>query len=321
MGSIINYPSQRGTSVFTELRFVLLPKGTRVPTTYTITAGTAASAITALTLSAAVAPVGATTLTLASSASIPARSKITFANGVSVRTAGAVSSATSVPLLYPLIREIPASTVGSVAASVLTAGSTNLPVTALPTNLYPGEKLIFDVGGTPKTVVVSDFAPAGAIAVECQPTAVTVVANNTATTTATLYIAGATDASPSSQPKTVDAANFLSGAGMEMITTGTNRTLSFSFQRIVGDAGADLLMAILYSDEFFDREIYATLKRPFGEEYAGAAIVTSGNQSSPVQDLITVQADLQFQGSSFVYTPPTGAFNPGTGAYSPPQGF
>ena len=320
MGSIINYASQRGTSVFTELRFVLLPLGTRVPTTYTITAGTAAAAITGLALSASPAAVGATSLTLASSATIPAFSKITFANGVSVRTASAVSGATTVPLLYPLVAAIPASTIGTVAASVLTAGSTNLPVTALPTNLYPGEKLIFDVGGTPKTVVVSDFAPAGAIAVECQPTAVTVVANNTASTYATLYIAGATDASPSSQPKVVDAANFLSGSGMEQVTTGTNRTVSFTFQRIIGDPGADLLMQMLYNDSYYNREIYATLKRPFGEEYAGAAIMTSGNQSSPVQDLITVQADLQFQGSSFVYTPPTGAYNPGSGAYTPPQG-
>jgi len=320
MGSIINYASQRGTSVFTELRFVLLPLGTRVPTTYTITAGAAAAAITGLTLSASAAVVGATTLTLASAATIPAYSKITFANGVSVRTSTAVSSATSVPLLYPLVAGIPASTTGSVAASALTASSTNIPVTALPTNLYPGEKLIFDAAGTPKTVVVSDFAPAGAIAVECQPTTVLLVQNNTASTYATMYIAGATDASPSSQPKTVDGTNFLSGAGQEMITTGTNRTVSFTFQRIVGDPGADLLMQMLYNDTYYNREIYATLKRPFGEEYAGAAIMTSGNQSSPVQDLITVQADLQFQGQSFVYTPPTGGFNPGTGAYTPPQG-
>jgi hypothetical protein len=320
MGSIVNYASQRATSVFTELRFVLLPKGTRVPTVYTITAGTAASAISSLTLSAAAAVKGATTLTLASTATIPAFSKITFANGISVRTASAVSAATSVPLLYPLIDGIPASTTGSVAASVLTAGSTNLPVTALPTNLYPGEKLVFDVGGTPKTVVVSDFAPAGSIAVECQPLAVTVVANNTASTFATLYIAGATDASPSSAPKNVDGSNFLSGAGSEMITTGTSRTMSFTTQRVVGDPGCDLLMRMLYDDAYYDREIYATLKRPYGEEYAGAAILTSGNQSSPVQDLITLQADLQFQGSSFTYVAPTGAFNPATGAYSPPQG-
>jgi hypothetical protein len=317
MGSIINYASERGTSVFTELRFVPLPLGTRVPTSYTITVGAAAAAIN-VTTSAAVTAVGATSLTLSANATIPAFSKIRFANGVEVRTASAVSAATSVPLLYPVKRAIPASTAGSVAASVLTVGSEYLPVTPTPVNLFPGEKLSFNSGAY--EVVVSDFAPAGSIQLQVQPTTVLAVENHTASTLATLYIAGATDASPSSQPKTVDAANFLSGAGMEMITTGTNRTVSFSFQRIVGDPGADLLLSYLYSDSLFNREIYAILKRPFGEEFAGAAIMTSGNQSSPVQDLITVQADLQFQGSSFVYTPPTGAYNVVTGAYTPPQG-
>jgi hypothetical protein len=318
MGSILNYASQRTTSVFTELRFVLLPKGTRVPTSYTITVGAAAAAITGLTTHATAHLAGVTSLTLASAATIPARSKITFANGVSVRTAGAVSSATSVPLLYPLVRDIPASTTGSVAASVLTAGSEVLPVTPLPTNLYPGEKLSFNSGAY--TVTVSDFAPALSTRLEVQPTTSAATENHTASTLATLYIAGATDASPSSAPKTVDTSNFLSGSGAEMVTTGSNRTLSFTTQRVLGDPGCDLLMQMLYNQVYFDREIYAILKRPFGEEYAGAAILTSGNQSSPVQDLITLQADMQFQGDSFVYTAPTGAFNPGTGDYAPPQG-
>ena len=318
MGSIINYASQRGTSVFTELRFVLLPRGTRVPTSYTITVGDATTAIN-VTTSASATAAGATTLTLATSATIPAFSKIRFANGVEARVNGAgVSAATAVTLLYPLVRSIPASTTGTVAASVLTEGSEYLPVTPIPTNLYPGEKLSFNSGAY--TAVVSDFAPAGAIALQVQPLAAAATAGHTASTLATLYIAGATDASPSSQPKVVDAANFNSGAGMEQITTGTNRTVSSTMQRVIGDPGCDLLMQMLYNDQFYDREIFATLKRPFGEEYAGAAIMTSGNQSSPVQDLITVQADLQFQGSSFVYTPPTGGFNPGTGAYTPPTG-
>ena len=318
MGSIINYASERGTSVFTELRFVLLPLGTRVPTSYTITVGDVTTAINVTTAASATAA-GATSITLASNATIPAYSKIRFANGVEARVDGSgVSADTTVELLYPLVRAIPASTAGTVAASVLTQGSEYLPVTPIPTNIYPGEKLQFNSGEY--EAVVSDFAPAGAIALQVQPLAAPATAGHTASTLATLYIAGATDASPSSQPKTVDAANFLSGSGMEMITTGTNRTVSFSFQRIVGDVGADLLMQMLYNDTYYNREIYATLKRPFGEEYAGAAIMTSGNQSSPVQDLITVQADLQFQGSSFVYTPPAGGFDPGTGAYTPPQG-
>lgn len=317
MGQIINYASERGTSVFTELRFVLLPKGTRVPTEYTVTVGAAAAAIN-VTTSAAPTAKGATSLTLAASATIPAFSKIRFANGVEARTSTAVTGATAVTLLYPLSAAIPASTAGTVDASVLTIGSEVLPVTPLPTNIYPGEKLTFNNGAY--SVTVSDFAPAGATRLQIQPSTVLAVENHTAKTTATVYIAGATDASPSSQPKTVDAANFLSGSGMEMVTTGSNRTMSFTFQRIIGDPGADLLMKILYDDRFFGSEIYATLRRPFGEEFAGAAILTSGNQSSPVQDLITVQADLQFQGSSFKYTAPTGAFDPLSNVYTPPLG-
>lgn len=318
MGSIINYAATRATSVFTELRFVLLPRGTRVPTSYTITVGAAAAAINVTTSATATAK-GATTLTLATAVTIPAFSKIRFANGVEARVnAAGVSSATAVTLLYPLVEAIPASTAGTVAASVLSVGSEYLPVTPLPTAIYPGEKLSFDSDAY--TVTVSDFAPAGAIALQVQPTTVLAVENHTASTIATLYIAGATDASPSSAPKTVDTSNFLSGAGAEMVTTGTNRTLSFTTQRVLSDPGVDLLMQMLYNDEFYDREIYATLKRPFGEEYEGAAILSSGNQSSPVQDLVTLQADMQFQGSSFRYKAPTGGFNPGTGAYTPPRG-
>lgn len=320
MGAIINYASERTTSVFTELRFVLLPLGTRVPTEYTVTVGAASAAINVTTAAGATAK-GATSITLASSATIPPYSKIRFANGVEARVdAVGVSAATTVNLLFPLARAIPASTTGTVAASVLTSGSEYLPVTALPTNIYPGEKLTFDVGGTPYTVTVSDFAPAGATQLQVQPTTAAATENDTATTNATLYIAGATDASPSSQPKTVAGENFLSGAGSEMITTGTSRTMSFTFQRVLNDPGADLLMAMLYDDLYYNREIYAILKRPFGEQYEGAAIMTSGSQSSPVQDLITVQADLQFQGSSFKYTAPTGAFDPGDGSYIPPAG-
>lgn len=320
MGQTINYASERGTSINTELRFALLPQGTRVPTEYTITVGAAAAAVN-LTTAASVTAKGATTITASTAVTIPAYSKIRFANGVEARVDGSgVSSDTAIGLLYPLNRAIPASTTGTVAATSLAIGTEYLPVTPLPVALYPGEKLVFNSPTAPYTAVVSDFCPAGAISVQVQPTTVLAVENHTAKTNATLYIAGATDASPTSQPKTVDAANFLSGAGMEMVTTGTNRQLSFSFQRIIGDPAADLLMQLLFNDDFVGREVYATVKRPFGEEYAGACIMTNGSQASPVQDLITVQADMQFQGSSFVYTPPTGGYDPADGSYTPPLG-
>lgn len=323
MPNIINYASERVTSVATELRFVLLPQGSRVPTQYTITAATAGTAVTGIAVDGA-SPVakGATTITLATAVTLPARAKITFANGVQVRTVGAVSSSASLTV-DPVKAAIPGSTVGTYNHGTLTLGSEYVKVSAIPTNIYPGEVLFFDPEGANTRVVVAEYAPAGTSVLEVLPIPAALTANDTATTIASLYIAGATDASPSSQPKTVDTANFLSGAGMEMATTGTNRTLNFTFQNIVGDPGSDLLKGILYDDAVYNREIYAILKRDAGnrlvaEQYEGAAIPTQGDQSSPVQDLVTITANLQFQGASFKYTPTTGAFTIGTGTYTPP---
>jgi hypothetical protein len=314
MSQIINYESQRTTSVFTTLRFALLDLGSRVPTSYTITANTAATAVS-LTTSASVTAAGATTITASGSVTIAPYSKIIFNNGVEARVDGTgVSAGTSIGLLFPLKSAIPASTAGTVPATVLTEGSQWIPVDPLPVSLFPGEKLIFDAGGAnngPITAIVSDYVPAGAIAVQTQPTTGGALTDaDTASTYATIYFAGVTDASPSSAPKTVNTENFLSGAGAEMVTTGTNRTLSFTVQRVANDPGSDLLFRVLFDDALYNREVYAIVERDGGEKFEGAAIFTNGSVTSPVQDLVTVQADLQFQGSSFTYTPPTGSFNP-----------
>lgn len=303
MATIINYASSRTTSVGTTLRFALLKQGTRVPTTYTITLDSSAHSAVNVQLAAPVA-IGATTLTVnALSAAIPNKSKITFANGASVRLAAAASSAATSLTIEPSIRSIPNGMTGTYAGGQLTSGADFIPVVALPVDLWPGERLTF--GGV--SVTVADRAPAGSVDIEVITTTAALTASATATTNATLYIAGATDASPSSSPKLVDGSNFLSGAGNEQIITGTNRTLNFTFQNIEGDPGAEVLKNILYNDAIYNREIYAWLTRANGEQYRGACIPTTGDQSSPVQDLVTITANLQFQGASFAYTPATGA--------------
>ncbi len=334
MPTIIEYPVTKQTSVLTTLRFQLLPLGTRTPTTYTITAEAAGTPVTGIAIDSGT-PVlaGATSITLSAPVTLPNRAKIAFANGVNVRlTSAAAATATLAvePVKDPITAQptgggtaIPASTTGVYNHGLLTAGAEYLSVEPLPTAIYPGEELFFDAAGDNVKVIVATYAPQGAVVLETLPIPAAIDDGDTASTFATVAIAGATDASPTSQPKIVDATNFTSGAGYEGLTTGTNRTLNFTFQNILGDPGSDILKSILYNDVTYNREIYAILKRDAGarnqaETYEGACIATQGDQSSPVQDLIAITANLQFQGASFRYTPTDGAFDLLTGAYNPP---
>lgn len=328
MPTIIDYPTTKLTSVLSTLRFALLPVGTRVPTSYSIVVAAAQTAVTGIVVGSG-APVnaGATSITLATAVTLPNRAKITFANGISARLSSAAVSSTSLAV-DPIKKNpnsatnvsIPASTIGTYNHGLIAANSEYLSVEATPVALYPGEELLF--GGT--KVTVATYAPLGTRVLEILPLSAALTAGTVATTYATAAIAGATDASPSSAPKIVDATNFTSGAGYEGLTTGTNRTLNFTFQSILGDPGSDILKQVLYQDRAFDREIYAILKRDAGdrvraETYEGACIMTQGDQSSAVQDIVTVTANLQFQGASFKYTPTDGAFNIfDPAAYIPP---
>ncbi|MEO1521987.1 MAG: hypothetical protein AAFU78_14580 [Cyanobacteria bacterium J06633_2] len=310
MGLVLNYPVQKETSVDTELRFAPLPPGTRDPVTYTITAAVAGTSVTDVTVANGNdVQVGDTTITInALSANIPNRAKIEFNNGVNVRLTAA-ASATDTTLTVEAVQAvdrdqetgvaIPAATVGAYNAGTLDQNTQYLSVTALPVALWVGEVLNF--GGT--EVTVTDDVPAGASEIEILPLSAAITQGTTASTLATYYIAGATDASPSSNPKLVDATTFTSGAGNEQLITGTNRTLSFTFQDVVGDPGVEFMKQILYNDERFDREVYAILRRKTEQVYEGACIPTQGDQSSPVQDIVTITANLQFQGRSFRYTP------------------
>lgn len=334
MPTIIDYPVKKRTSVLTTLRFQLLPPGTRTPTTYTITAEAAQTAVTGIAIDSG-SPVlaGAVSITLAAPVTLPNRAKIAFANGVNVRlTSAAAATATLAvePVKDPATGEptgggtaIPASTTGVYNHGTLSAGDEYLSVEATPIALFPGEELFFDPSGANTKVTVATYAPAGATVLECLPLPATIADGDTASTFATVAIAGATDASPTSQPKIVDATNFTDGAGYSGLTTGTNRTLNFTFQDIEGDPAASILKQMLYNDSNFDREIYAILKRNAGfkiqpEQYEGACIMTQGDQSSPVQDIVSITANLQFQGGSFLYTPTDGDYNLLTGDYTPP---
>jgi len=306
------YPARRKTSVDTELRFVPLPIGRRDPVLYTITTAAAGTSVTDVTIaSGSSVGVGDTTITVnALSGNIPNKAKILFNNGVTVRlTAAATASATSLNVEAvegfdpdaPLdTTVIPPGTVGVYRAGSLTAGTEYLSVTPTTVALWAGEKLTF-TGGI--QVVVTKDAPQGVVTLDVAPTPSLLTSGNIAVTMATYYIAGATDASPNSSPKAVETTNFNSGAGTEQVITGISRTMSFTFQNIQGDPGAEVIKQILYNDDYYNREIYAILKRADGETYEGAAIPTTGSQQSPVQELITIQADLQFQGATFSYTP------------------
>lgn len=190
------------------------------------------------------------------------------------------------------------------------AGAESLTIAAMTVPLYAGARLTV-VGSDPAHVIeVAETAAVGETTLSILPLEEAIADTDTATTYATIFVAGCTDAAPSSQPKTTDATNFLSGAGSEMAVVGTSRTLSFNFNRVVADPGGDAIMQILFNDEYFDREIYAYVERTNGEIFEGAAIATTGSQAGPVQEKITMQVNLQFQGDSFVFTPSPAAVAP-----------
>lgn len=198
-------------------------------------------------------------------------------------------------------RNPPNFTITTTAAAVV--GATQLVVTALPVKLWPGDRLIFNPGGTQAIVFVARPAEIAATTVFINDLPVALTTGAVATTKGSVYIAGVTDASPASAPKTIDTTNYLSGVGAEMAIVGTNRTLNLTFDRVEGDPGGQLFMDILYRDIYYDRECYAFYQRPSGELYEGACIATTGDQSGAVQDKATMTVNLQFQGSSFIFTP------------------
>ena len=296
--SVINYPSGIITTVNTSVRVRPLVRGTRQLPTYTIAA--IAPSVQSITTSAA-AITGATTLNITASP-IPIRAGISLTFGTVTVTVTRQAKMGDLSLSISAASGAIASGVSATYTPVANAiGNTLLSVSPTPTFLDSGEILTF---GTSKAVVV-DQSPVNSTLIQVAPLAAAVTPSSTATTKALLAVVGATDASPSSAPKTTDTTNYLSGAGMEMATIGTNRTLNVTFNEIEGDLGGIIIKQILFNDIHYNREIYAVVSRPNGEQYEGAAIVTQGDGQAPVQEKVTRTANMQFQGSSFIYTPPT----------------
>ncbi len=294
----VNLPSQAITTTNTTIRLKMLPLNTRTPSTTTVTVAAAGTNVNVTVNAAAVR--GATSITVnAVSAALPNRARIRFANGAqAILSAAVASGATTLPVMF-LSADVTSGLTGIWNAGSLSIGSMYVPVNPLVEEIDAGEILAFN---TTNMVTVTDYCPAGSTVLEVLPLTTAVVANQTATTQSLLTVAGATDATPTSAPKTVDATTYNSGVGKEMLVTGVSATLKIGYNLIVGDRGGDVINSLLYNPANFNREVYAVVSRPFDGVYEGAAIVTNNSDTAPVQDLAKRTADMQFQGTSFKFT-------------------
>ena len=299
MSTTIQFPTRPISTVGTTVRLALLDENFRIPNEYSVR--TAEPAAVTITVGATAAPAGAREIGIvALDGAIPALAEVTIGTQTVVVRRNVKKGDTRI-LCNPLTAEIAAAATGSFATATL-ANVIGGRLTAVePTAIYLDAGEILSFGAT--SVVLTDSAPAGSEILFCLPLAAALTAGVSAKTKALLTVVGATNATPVASPKTTDSTTYLSGTGVEMAIIGSNRTLNMSFNRVSGDYGGNLLMNILYKQEFFDREVWAEIVRPNGEKYEGAAVVTSGNQTAPVQEKITQEANMQFQGDSFVFTP------------------
>lgn len=307
MAGTITRPSKPKTSVGATLQVAMLPADTRDRPLITVKA--IAPAAVTLTLSVAAA-VGDTKLVLAGrlTAPIPRGTVLTFGSGPGVavtvqRTiaAAAPGVATTTVYVQPVTGAIPTTDTASYTPAANASG--NFVVTTDPLAGPLDAGTVLTLGGT--SVTVTHLAHIGSIGFLCKALSAAVTANSTASVVPLVNVNGATNATPSSAPKTTDTANYLSGVGAEMAIVGTNRTVAVSFNEISGDLGGSILKTILFNDAYYDRELYARIVFADGETHEGVAIVTSGDGSSPVQDKRTRNANFQFQGATYVFTPAT----------------
>jgi hypothetical protein len=298
MGSIINLASNVVLTTGTYVGVRLLPLGIRVPSTFTIT--TAAAGTSSNISITAAATAGATSLTVgALTTAIPAQSKIYLSDGTFIRTTASAASAATTLTVNPLATAITSGTTGSYTAGALTAGTMFLSVTAIPTPIDAGDRLVFGA----VTVTVSDFAPAGSTVLEVLPTTALLTAGTTATTNALQTVASVTSVSPEPDRKIVETTSMASGSGMERLATATGQKMNLAYQIVQGagelqDRGGAVLTQIIYDPEFFNREIYVRMIRQDGT-YQGAAMVTDAPQQGDIQDKVVQTCNLQFQGTSF----------------------
>lgn len=298
--SIINYPTGIITTIGTTVRLRPLPFGTRVLPSFTVTALAPAAQTFTTTASTSA---GGTSIPVSSvPVALKAGTQLTFSSVTVTVVAYAPQTANAASLtVAPVSGTIASAATASYTPAANAIGNTMVFVSPTPTFLDAGE--VLSIGGT--SVTLTDQAPIGSRILFCRALTAAVTANATATTLGLVNLVGCTDASPSSAPKTIDTTNYLSGVGVEMATIGTNRTLNVTFNEIQGDLGGIIIKNILFNNAYYNSEIYAVVQRPNGEKYEGAAIVTSGDGQAPVQEKVTRSAAMQFQGSSFTYTPPT----------------
>jgi hypothetical protein len=314
MARTVAYPSQTVVTTGTTVKVAMLPLGVRAMPDISMTAVAAPAAPIANLVTTAEIAIGAVAVPVAATTvAIPARGRIRFANGAQaiVTTAQAVGS-TSLPVSY-VSQAVPVGTIaiwnggGNQAASAtqieaaggLGIGSMVIPVAALTAEIDAGAILTF--GAVRATV--TDYCPAGSTALEDLPLTAAITANTAATYQALLNLAGATNATPSPQPKTVDTTTYLSGIGKEMVVTQIAATLKLEYNLQVGDRGGEIITQVMLNPANYNREIFAEIVRPGDGTYKGAAIATQSSDTAPVQDIAKRSVDMQFQGVSFSYTP------------------
>ncbi|MBN3993830.1 MAG: hypothetical protein HWQ36_25950 [Nostoc sp. NMS2] len=195
-------------------------------------------------------------------------------------------------------RNVPIYTITTSAAASVDAES--ISVTATPVLLDAGVKLNF--AGT--IVTLSNAAPAGSTTLQTLPLLSSVGNAVSATTKALVFVAGCTDATVSPEIKNIDTTNYLSGVGMEKVTTGNSKKMQLNFNLIYGDRGGNILRRIAYDKVYVGREFYFSLLFPSGEAHEGIALLESASPTQQVQDKRSFSCNAQVQGDTYIYTAP-----------------
>jgi len=152
---------------------------------------------------------------------------------------------------------------------------------------------------------VGQYKSAGSTTIPILPASGTASSGATATTIAWRYVVGATNATFSPEIKNIETTNYLSGEGVEQVTTGNSKKISLEFNIVVGDQGGELLKKVVYDRTAIGREYYFQGVFKTGEKHEGVMLLTSATPTQAVQDKRSLQCEAQVQGSSYIYTPAT----------------
>lgn len=197
------------------------------------------------------------------------------------------------------IRSVPTYTV--TLSGNLTLAAETISVNATTVDLDAGTKLTF--GST--TVQVAVYTPSGSTSISILPSPGTAASSTVATTKAWRFVNGCFNATVQPQIKNVETTNYLSGIGMEQVTTGNSKTMQLEFNLVYGDKGGYVLRKIAYDKTYVGREFYFRLEFPSGEAHEGSALLTSASPTQAVQDKRSFQCEAQIQGDSYIYFPAT----------------